>query len=171
MANIKEHLKQFGATTSVKGISKVLKSKSTGVKILWMFAILAGASIATYQLSIFLVKYFSYSVYTKVSFCNDCLPPFPDVTFCNLNPVSLISSYEQSLPFNMYMYWIHNLTTGQHWDLEKLRRDMNLDEKRFKHLIYNLYSLEGYMHNIDAKQAIELVKKDNKRNLIQGCTW
>lgn len=102
--NFKQHIKQFGTTTSIKGISKIIKSECLVLKVIWFVAVITGATIAIYFLSTLIVNYFSYALYTKMSICNDCHAPFPDITVCNLNPLALTArAGNEILQFDQYL--------------------------------------------------------------------
>ncbi len=85
----KSVIRQFFETTSVKGISRAVKSPNLGLKILWLFGALLGIAIGVYWIAKLLYLYFSYATTTKISETKIGIA-FPDVTACHLNPLAII---------------------------------------------------------------------------------
>lgn len=82
-AVVKEELRKFGETVSVKGISRILKARSAVLRILWLLAVLLCFALLLWQVSVGLLSYFSYpvqSIYQE----GKGRPVFPDVTICKL---------------------------------------------------------------------------------------
>lgn len=79
-------LRNFLETTSVKGVSKVVKSTNTVYRVLWLSALileLAAATFFTYNL---FYGYFSYKAVLYMDKDSVKAKDFPDITLCNLNP-------------------------------------------------------------------------------------
>src|SRR6218665_446200 len=120
---VKEELRKFGETVSVKGVSRILKARNAVLRILWLLAVLLCFGVLLWQLSGVLVTYFSYpveSIYQE----GTGRPVFPDVTICKLystgeglqDPGTKFDSYlnmaagkKQQCPFNKFTA-ITNLT-------------------------------------------------------------
>ena len=89
--SLREEAKKFGETVSVRGVSKVLKSRNWFLRIFWLVSVFASLSILVWQLSAVFVKYFKYPIDTTVEEGNT-RAGFPDVTICNIYPITDISS-------------------------------------------------------------------------------
>lgn len=82
-ADVKEEVRKFGETVSVKGIPRIFKAQNTTIRALWLIAVLLSFGILVWQLTKVFVSYFGWpvqSVYKE----GKGRPTFPDVTICNL---------------------------------------------------------------------------------------
>ena len=85
-SGMKTEFRKFGESVSVRGISRIVKSKSRFLRIFWLVAVLASSAVLLWQLTAVFMKFYSYPIATTLS--NDRNPTaFPDVTFCNLYAV------------------------------------------------------------------------------------
>lgn len=80
---MKEELRKFGETVSVKGVSRILKARSALLRILWLLAVLLCFCVLLWQVIVVLITYFSYPVDSKYQEGTG-RPVFPDVTVCKL---------------------------------------------------------------------------------------
>lgn len=104
----KEELIFFSERTSLKGVPRIVKSTKYVFKILWIFVVLLAVTLAGYQTVNLLRTFFSYHVNTVIVSYNlnnedeynkvhqKYGSQFPDVTFCNLNPMSSTGHYNLS---------------------------------------------------------------------------
>ena len=60
----RRNLRRFVELTSVRGISRVLKTDSVVVRVIWILAVIACASMLVYQLRQVFVQYISYEYLT-----------------------------------------------------------------------------------------------------------
>ena len=102
----KEELTRFGQDTSVKGVSRLFKAKSTEIKLLWSFAVVTCMFIGSYQTYSIISQYFSYTKVTrivrhKIKPTEDLV--FPNIQVCNINP----SGWLRDLP------WDENMSSFQ----------------------------------------------------------
>lgn len=82
-ADVKEEVRKFGETVSVKGIPRIFKAQNTTIRALWLIAVLVSFGILAWQLTNVFVNYFSWpvqSIYQE----SKGRPTFPDVTICRL---------------------------------------------------------------------------------------
>ena len=100
MAVIKT-LSQFGQTTSLKGISRSVKSTHKCLRILWIVGFFLGLVAGIYQLSAIISLYLSHPVVTESKQGSPGSTTFPDVTLCNLNPTS--NEAKQILTYDGYI--------------------------------------------------------------------
>ena len=61
-SSVKTALKQFGETTSFKGIPRLMKARSPAIRIVWVVAIFIGVGFGTYQIISMIIQYFAYKV-------------------------------------------------------------------------------------------------------------
>jgi len=59
-------IRKFAETTSIRGIPRILKSKDHGLHALWSIAVVVCSSLLIWQLSLILLRYYSYDVVTGV---------------------------------------------------------------------------------------------------------
>ena len=173
MPSIKTHLKNYGEQTSVKGVSKAIRSEHYGLKIIWLLACLGGASLAIFQLIILLSSYFEYATITQISQCSDCSPEFPDVTVCNLNPLSLVSTFPELLPFEEYLEIVNDIGDISDDKLEEISKYTNSNRETFDNLLYEAYySLAGYFQNLNESYLLkEAAKRNGNGGLVAFCQW
>ena len=81
----KDVLKTFAETTSVKGVSRVIKAQNVITQTFWCLAVVACFTGLVYSVANQYIAYcnFDVSSSTKTKFM---APSFPDITVCNLNP-------------------------------------------------------------------------------------
>ena len=169
MGKVKESIVQYGHTTSVKGVSKAVKSTRWSLRILWLIAFCIGAAAGIYQIATLLIKYYSYSTYTSISVCNGCHPPFPDVTLCSLNPINLLDEFSGDvLQLDQYLHYIEKYMLVNDTEETFGTSDKELLEEAFGWI----YSLQGYFQNIIALDVLDnLFTADFNKELVQLCTW
>ena len=80
-------VKTFLETTSVKGVPRMMKSRSVIFRILWGLSVLLGAFIAGYFLVKLFMLYFSHKVTMAIKE-ERAEMKFPSLTLCNLNPIA-----------------------------------------------------------------------------------
>ena len=93
----KEVLLAFGETTSVKGVSRVLKAKSKVTQAFWVIAVVVCFSALLYNVLNNFASYFNYDINT-VTRLNATSPLFPLVTVCNMNPYTDMEKFPISYP-------------------------------------------------------------------------
>ena len=86
MSSAKHPLRNFLESTSVKGVSKIVKTKSAVLRFLWTIAVLFGGAVAIFFLYGIFALYLSFSVTMNVVEVRDSSLKFPSLTLCNLNP-------------------------------------------------------------------------------------
>jgi len=110
---------KFCRTISVRGIPRIVKSKSTGHCVIWLLAVLTCSAILIWQLVVIFNRYLSYPVNTVfIQSLYEESATFPDVTICNLkqprptsqnsnnvlpNTTSIINATVSSKTFYNYM--------------------------------------------------------------------
>ena len=176
MKKVKEHLKQYGQTTSIKGISRIIKSQHSALKILWLIALLFGASIAIYGLVSLVSSYLKYETITQISHCSDCRLEFPDVTLCNLNPLSLMSQFKEDfLQHYDYLEAIYNFVEMQYKKFGHLGNESSITKEKFLDLYNNysaFYSMSAYFQNVNETKLLEkLGDSDVNGSLVNFCQW
>ena len=85
--SVKKELDHFFHTTSIKGVSKTANAKEIALRIMWLVVLLGGLAVGIWQLVRITSFYFTYSTATSIRKEKRDIP-FPDVTVCNLQPIS-----------------------------------------------------------------------------------
>ncbi|CAG5119339.1 unnamed protein product [Candidula unifasciata] len=83
--SLKKLYEEFGGSTSMHGINKVLTASSKRKRCVWSVLFLFGVAFAVYQFVITMEDFYSYPVMTVVTLKQETTAIFPAVTFCNLN--------------------------------------------------------------------------------------
>ena len=143
---VKGILRHHGETTTVKGVPKLLKSRRLPVKLLWVFAVIFGGTIAIYQLTTLLIKFFSYSTTTSLTEVQEA-PEFPDVTLCNLNPLTETLSRDVT-PDDYSQALLHysrgNMGTSNYQYYYDLLPTSNMTESELHDVSATIFSPSGY---------------------------
>ena len=106
---MKKYLYHFCYSTSIKGVSRILKAEVIGLRILWFVAVFCFLGIGAYQVYLLVTQYFHRPTLTNIkeeyismSDVEQTLLP-PQVTVCNLNPFSSFARPIQGVvPFDRY---------------------------------------------------------------------
>ena len=113
-AVVKQELRKFGEGTTIRGVPRILKSKSRLIRSMWLLTVFLCLGILTWQLYKTFLNYFQWpidSIYREAN----VRPVFPDVTVCNIYPMAYANSMhlhyddylgftskkKQLLPYNM----------------------------------------------------------------------
>ena len=159
---LKLNVKNFMTTTSVKGISKAIKSESRVLRIVWITSTCTGLAISIILISLILVSYFHYDVVTNIDECSTCIPEFPDITVCPLNILSILADF----PMTSYEEYIDQLHT--------VEADYNIaayperDYNSFKELL----SVNAYYENFNQTGFLATYEALGGRNVfVHDCSW
>lgn len=85
--DIKQELRRFAESTSIKGVGRSVKANRRTVRVFWMSALIVCSALLFYQIITVFISYFSYSVIRNSGVVAK-QPRFPDVTVCNAIPAS-----------------------------------------------------------------------------------
>ena len=109
MASVfQEEFLKFCKKTSVRGIPRVVNSKSRIVSVFWLVAFLTCFAVMSWQITVIVSRYFQHQVNTVIVQAPSWQKPlFPDVTACNLNPLI----YEIKNGSNTYLEFIYLYAT------------------------------------------------------------
>ena len=95
--------KQFGLTTSIKGIPRAVKSKSLSMRILWTVCVIGFLGLASIQSYALTMSYLNFDVTTTLANYrtnqfkgfNDIMP---DISLCNTNPFGSNTRLVKGIP-------------------------------------------------------------------------
>ena len=144
MQNTKKCVNDFLSTTSIKGVAKAKKSDKKCLCIVWLIATLIGMGIGTYLIVNLLISFFNYESGTKVEFCNDCRPPFPDITICHVNPMQYLQELSNltRIPYSDFERSLHQEYLAGNW------RNASDDYMGFRDMVWDsIYGTETYIQN------------------------
>ena len=99
---------------SIKGVSRLFKTDSCSLKVLWTCVVLLFLSMGFHQSYELFVEYFSYPKVTSIekhnfSFKDDL--DFPIIQVCNVNPVGLMKNVPDNEKFDEFAKVVKNLTS------------------------------------------------------------
>lgn len=124
MSGIREDVKIFCDTTTIRGVSRISKSRETFLKFMWTIAFLLCASMFIFFLHSIAYKYLKWPVTTEFKESHRTSIDFPDVTICSLN--KFVNSYRGNKTIKEYFKVWEDLEFN------------NTDEKlQYRSLIYN----------------------------------
>ncbi|XP_057292626.1 acid-sensing ion channel 1A-like [Hydractinia symbiolongicarpus] len=83
----KKLLSEFAENTTAHGFSQIPLTRSTWIKLFWLFAIIAGQIGFFFQMKPLILRYIKKPVITKVYHTTNTVLQFPVVTICNMNPI------------------------------------------------------------------------------------
>ena len=158
----KEELSRFGQGTSVKGVSRLFKAKSTEIKLLWTVAFIICMLIGSYQAYSTISQYFSYTKVTrivrhKVKPAEDLV--FPNIKVCNINPSGLL----RNLPWDENMSAFQDLTAKMTTCL-----NCSVDENEIWDRIQDqIWNWGSYIEFLGITRAKSLIK--NTRDFLVEC--
>ena len=144
-------VKTFLETTSVKGVPRMMKSRSAIFRLLWGLSVLLGAFIAGYFLVKLFMLYSSRKVTMAIREERGEEMVFPSLTLCNLNPIanSEINVNDMILTFG---------------NLKDALSDLEQDEE-MRYLLGQ---------TLDASTLFVNFARDNgvkARNFVVSCRW
>ena len=163
--------------TSVKGIPRIIKHETLGLRILWFLSVSCLMIVAAINLYVVAMRYLQYSTSTKISekhlveiaMDRDRLMELPTISVCNLNP---LPSDEGAARKHHITTWSTYSQTMQAETIkfveqkEKEGFDVKEDVDLVQSLSY-LLSYRGYFQHIGTHNA-SLVGH-SKDNLIISC--
>ncbi|CAD5116595.1 DgyrCDS5471 [Dimorphilus gyrociliatus] len=85
---IKQEFIDYLKNTSIKGVSRIFKSETKLLKIIWIFAVLSFICVGLAYAVALTVEYFKYPTVTLMKEIDSKDVIFPSVTICNLQPYS-----------------------------------------------------------------------------------
>ena len=140
----------------MRSVPRIVRAPSWVQRILWMFALLVGASMTTYQLYNLLSMYFSYRTSINMVHVKSAAP-FPDVTVCNLNPlwVARSSRLNVTWTYDNYLQRLQGFfASGDHLPADK------------SYLFDSLQTYEGYLQYFSEEDLNQV-----QDHLVWDCRW
>ena len=111
----REELKRFVQTTSVKGVSRVFRAETTGIRLLWVVAIVSCMTFGFQQVYTLLDDYVSYDKVTQIEERVETIghgnQAFPKLRVCFLNPFDLSLDLRPDESFSYYKELVQSKTS------------------------------------------------------------
>jgi len=157
---LKEEVRHFLETTTIRGVQRIVKSKSKALFAFWLLAVLTSAALLLWQLSAVFIRYSEYPVNTLyVQSPESQSRTFPVITVCNLCPFKLVHANHMSMKYSDYVTMlIKTFDVGQfiikfssYNNFEELRSYVDLNNYIYKDLL----SPSGYFKNFPIPSDIE----------------
>ena len=168
--SVKEVLKDYVKTTSIKGVPKISKSRSMVMKALWLMAVLCGGSMASFQLTKLTMRYFSYPTMVTIDqvFAH---AEFPDVTVCNKYPMSK-AIHSQFTPDMYYrkinQLFLEELVVNPHQFFIRNLSRLNITEMDLDEIQSAVFSVSGYFQTIPKQDKFF---KKMAKHFIRDCSF
>ena len=164
---VKKRIHQFCQKTSVKGIPRILRTKSYFMRTIWTISVTCFLAIAIYLSFLLLSDYLEYRSVTSlreynidVSGSTSDSVRLPDITLCNMNPFS-ISTYNMTdvLSLEHYHKKVLSMTICDNCTAE--------ETKKMEELRSELLTTSGYYIEIKSENARRVSHK--KEGFIASC--
>ena len=159
-------IRKFGETVSIRGLPKIIKSRSWFLKIFWLLSVLASLSILLWQFSAVFMKYLSYPTNTVYSE-GQKQAVMPDTSICNAYPFAGLDG--NIFSFNDYSDYIAQIKAGLSLEaLHKFKPNWNISQEQYDTLWSYLQSLDGYILNsLPGLNELDVIKS----YFIVECTF
>lgn len=156
-------LKTFLENSSVKGVPKLIKSRTACQRSMWIACLVIGNGIGIFFLVFLFVQYLNYetSITTREVYDTQT---FPDISICNLNPISTKLPVSQTYE----RFQLYQVLYGDPLLFPEGRNPTNLSYQQDQY-INHVYSVKGYFQNILASEDERL--KTTLHDFISNCTW
>ena len=169
-----ETMKHFALTTSVKGIPRVVKSKSKPIRLLWTVCIIGFLTAAILQATSLTIDYLRYGSTTAIY---EYRPDyhrfktnkdfFPDVSFCNTNPFGGHADLVQDVPTLKEFYdRVMNVTSCVNCSSAKTQNLKGLRESLLTPAAYSIFIGPDNVRKIG--HTLETMLVDCQLILIDG---
>ena len=142
---LKAEVRKFCETTSVRGVSRIIKSKSTGLFIIWLLAVLTCAGLLIWQLTVVFKRYASYPVNTllvQAPYWKNAT--FPDITICNTQP--LIHEKDMKMSYEDYISSLNYFLTSESIT-ENIGSRYNMSYNMTTNILKQFKDPSGYYNN------------------------
>ncbi|CAL8078698.1 unnamed protein product [Calicophoron daubneyi] len=135
---IRKQLKQFGETTTLRGLPRIVGAKDPKRKFMWVFFVVALFFGCITCLIVIINQYLAFDVIHQPKKLYDSPRSFPSVTLCNLRPFSTrdIRALKSAgvLPVDMYF--------------ESLKRMIGHVESSHRRYLTMLWTFAAYLSNL-----------------------
>ena len=116
---IRREIREYLRLTSVKGIPRLLRTKSRCMQYIWGVSIVFFLSVAAYQATMLTKTYLTYSTVTSMRELpldltgqSEHSVHLPHTTFCNTNPFASNFAEDDTIPFmEQYITQVQHMTT------------------------------------------------------------
>lgn len=136
----------------MKGLPRIVRAPNPLLRMIWLLGFLFGMAMAIYYLYALLAVYLSHTSVTSISEGHSNVT-FPDVTVCNLNPISNLEDGE--------IRYAEHVNT-----VSKLQQE-NTDNRQLAEMLAYLMTPQGFLQNIADNQ----LHSDVSSNFSVTCDW
>ena len=167
-------LKQYGLTTSIKGIPRAIKSKSLPMRILWSAAVISFLALGSFHSYYLTRSYLAFGVTTTLAEYradrlgyNENGVHLPDISICNTNPFGSNANLVQHLP-NLQEFYIKVLDVTSCENCSASEKD---ELQEFRNLFLNAWAYAAYIGPDDVKRighSLESMLVDCRLLLMEG---
>ena len=149
-------LRDFCETSSMRSVPRIVRAPTGVQRLLWVFALLVGVGMTSYQLYHLLGLYFSYRTSINMVHVMNAAP-FPDVTVCNLNPLWVANSSR------LNMTWTYEDYTSRLHEFFSSRDHIPAGKS---YLFDSLQTYEGYLQYFTESDLTQV-----HDHLVWDCRW
>ncbi len=167
-SSVKPYLLDFAQTTSMKGVSRAVRSGSLCLRAMWILAFMFGFGMAAYLLYEIFKIYTSNETVTNIAE-NSSRPTFPDITLCNLNP--FVALHDETISVNDYFKYLSEYSDATKSDYEEVI-GMSMTENEYEELRGKMESVAGFHQNSQPSATSERLESPSTTvPFIMSCKW
>ena len=158
-------LSRFGQMTSMKGISRAVRTPSRCMRGMWLLAMMIGITVTSWQLMGLTRKYLAYGTVAQTTVDYKMDPIFPDVSICQLNPLTAEKLGNDTLTLEQYTDFMYHIKE------EMSIKELGIqDGDQLEELWGEIISLRGYLSNYH-HETVEELEEMILSGAIVDCTW
>jgi len=138
--------RKFLESTSVRGIPRIVKAKSSVQCFFWFIGVLACTGLLIWQFTMLIKKYYAYPVTTLfIQATRTERPIFPDITVCNNNP--LVYSEHLSLAYPDYVNKLMTANLSYEFIDQTFGAKYDISSSVYSSISRDLLNPLGYIRN------------------------
>ena len=143
--------------TSVKGIPRLLRTKSVFMRFIWTISVIGFLCLALFHAILLTIEYFQYKYFTNTGELyldlfnmTNGFSGIPDITLCNANPFASNRSLSKEIPtMEEYFKLVEQSTTCDNGCTEEEKASLN-------DIMDDMMSTNGYFNYIGRHNAAKL---------------
>ena len=168
MSSVKQEIRKFGESVSIRGVPKILKTKDRVLCTVWLCSVLGSTTVLVWLLTLLFQKYFAYPVSTTYGETKNETPTFPDVTICKLYPLS--RNLNSKLTWADYIDISKNATDFYNISKSGETEPSDLREYLYK-FIFHQYIQQSYAYFVNLPVIDDEFESEKCPSFIIDCTF
>ena len=148
-----------------------MNSKSMCQRILWLTALLGGIALATWMTVLLFNTFLEHDIIARTTESSE-VRPFPDVSFCNLNPVAteLIHNQYSQYYNNTLLPVLHELTGNHFENIGGMLQAFDPSDT-WMQILMDLVHVTGFFQNVDRDYIEANFENMDPRTVLPSCKY